>query len=48
MICPVCEIKVEEFDEPDGAIRFICCHCKTLITLRDITDDEACQDEKDD
>ena len=48
MICPVCEIKVEKFDEdPDEAIRFICCSCKTLITLRELTDEEACQDDTD-
>lgn len=46
MICPICEIKVENFDDPDGTIRLICCHCKSIITMTELTDDEACQDDQ--
>jgi len=46
MNCPICELKVEEFDEPDEAVRAVCCHCKILITIHELTDDEACQDDQ--
>ena len=46
MICPICEYKVEEFDEPDETVRSICCKCKIMITIHELTDDEACQEKE--
>jgi len=37
-------LKVEEFDEPDEAVRATCCNCKIMITIRELPDDEPCQE----
>jgi len=47
MVCPLCELKVEEFDEPDGAVRAYCCSCNIMITITELTDRDICQDEDD-
>jgi hypothetical protein len=47
MLCPLCELRVEEFDEPDGAVRAVCCNCRVMITITDLTDDEVCQEDED-
>lgn len=50
MICPLCELKVDDFDEPDGAVRGVCCHCKIMIAIHDLGDnsDEICHEEQED
>jgi hypothetical protein len=45
MRCPLCELKVEDLDEPDGAVRAYCCNCEVLITITEMTDKEICNDE---
>jgi hypothetical protein len=46
MICPVCELKLEEFDQdPDGADRMTCCACNIMITIHELNDREVCQDD---
>lgn len=46
MLCPLCEMEVEDFNEPDGAERAFCCNCRVMITIHDMTDDdEICQKE---
>lgn len=44
MVCPVCELRVEEFDSNDDRTRYVCCHCNALITIERLTDDEVCHD----
>lgn len=46
MICPICEMKVEEFDEPDEALRATCCNCKIMITIHELTDKEVCEEKE--
>jgi hypothetical protein len=40
MICPLCEMEVEEFDDPDGAEIAFCCNCRVMIAIYDMTDDD--------
>ena len=47
MICPLCEMKVDEFDEPDEAVRAVCCHCKIMIAIHELNNDEVCDDHED-
>jgi hypothetical protein len=44
MVCPICELKVEEFDEPDEAVRMFCCRCEVMITIHEMTDKEICDE----
>lgn len=47
MICPICELPAEEFDEPQDSTRYICCRCKTLITIESIDTDDICVEDED-
>ena len=48
MVCPICELRVEEFDEnSDGATRYVCCRCKALITVQELPDKSVCDDRQD-
>lgn len=47
MNCPICELKVEEFDQPDESVRAVCCKCRILITINALPDEEVCQNDSD-
>jgi len=48
MNCPLCDMSIEEFDEdPDEAVRYICCKCKIFVTIHELEDaDEICHDKE--
>jgi hypothetical protein len=47
MICPLCELTtVDDSDDPDGAVRAICCNCEVLITITELTDKDMCEGEE--
>lgn len=48
MVCPICELKVEEVGSDEfGKNTFVCCRCKALITVQELTDTEICDDGQD-
>jgi hypothetical protein len=36
MVCPICEQKVEIFDDPYDYTRSVCCNCKIFIIIRNV------------
>jgi hypothetical protein len=43
MNCPQCGVELDEFDEPDEAIRMYCCICNIMVTIHELTDKSICE-----
>jgi hypothetical protein len=46
MICPYCGLELEEFDEPDEAVRAYCCECNIMVTIHELNDRTICPEEE--
>lgn len=45
MVCPICELKIEEVHSDEfGKTTFVCCYCKAFITIQELTEDGFCED----